>query len=67
MAISRHMNTILKIADAPKITNIDSLPRGTGAKYLECMTAHRPELPLIALRWRRSVPKKFDVLIQFVD
>ena len=56
---------ILHINQAPKITNIESLPRGTGARYLECMRAHRPELPLIALRWRRSIPIKFEILVDF--
>lgn len=39
-----------------KITNVDSLPKGLGAKFLECMKAHREDLPLIAIKWRRKLP-----------
>lgn len=57
---------IIPIKDAGKITNLESLARGTGARYLECIEPHREGLPpLIALRWRRKVPKKFKVLIDF--
>jgi hypothetical protein len=47
---------IIHFTQASKITNIEHLPRGTGARYLECMLAPDPELPLIAVRWRRSTP-----------
>lgn len=56
---------IIPIAEAPAITNVDQLPRGVGARFLECTRAHRAELPLIAVRWRRTVPKKFEILIDF--
>jgi hypothetical protein len=56
---------IINVKNAPQVTNTEQLPRGTGARYLECMTAHREDLPLIALRWRRTIPSKFDVLIDY--
>lgn len=56
---------IISIKDKPTITNTEQLPRGTGARYLECTSAHRPELPLIALRWRRSIPKRYEILIDY--
>jgi len=56
---------IIHIDTKPSVTNLEQLPRGTGARYLECARAHKAGLPLIALRWRRSVPKKFDLLIDY--
>jgi len=56
---------IIPIKQAPAVTNTAQLGRGTGARYLECMRAHRPELPLIAIRWRRTIPPKYEVLIDY--
>jgi hypothetical protein len=56
---------IIPSKSAPAVTNLEQLPRGTGARYLECTRAHRADLPLIARRWRRSIPKSFDVLIDY--
>lgn len=62
---------IINLKDAlkanPVITNLEQLSRGTGARYLECMTAHRPDLPLIAIGWRKSKPKHYDVLVDMLD
>ena len=48
-----------------RITNLDSLPKGTGARYLECIAAHEVGGPLIASAWRRSIPKAATILIDF--
>ena len=56
---------IIPVKQAPPVSNIAALPKGTGARYLECITAHRPELPLIAMQWRRRPPKDFEVLIDY--
>lgn len=56
---------IIHISTKPALTNLESLARGSGARYLECTRAHRPELPLIALRWRRTIPKAFEILIDY--
>lgn len=48
-----------------KISNLDALPAGKGARFLECVSAHRPELPPIAKAWHHTVPPKFDILIDF--
>jgi hypothetical protein len=48
------------------ITNLDQLPRGTGAKYLEV----RPDNihgVLIAVQWRRVVPKQFSSQFALVE
>jgi hypothetical protein len=41
-----------------QITNTAQLPRGTGAKYLEVMEPHETGLPLVAVQWRKAMPKK---------
>lgn len=38
-----------------KIRNIESLPAGTGARFLRCMIAHTGDL--IATSWHRKEPK----------
>jgi hypothetical protein len=43
-----------------QITNTDQLPRGTGAKYLEVTEPHEPGLPLVAIQWRNTMPKKLE-------
>jgi len=54
---------IINIKDAPKIVNMECMPRGTGAKFLECTQAHNGDL--IASYWRRKEPKQYEVLVQF--
>jgi hypothetical protein len=56
---------IIPVKEAPALTNLEQLPRGTGARYLECIIPHAPGLPLIALKWRRAIPKKFEILIDY--
>ena len=38
-----------------QITNLDQLPKGTGAKYLEVIVP--AEGPIIAVAWRKTKPK----------
>lgn len=47
-----------------KITNLDQLPRGVGAKakYLEAV--HGPNGSYIAKQWREKPPAKYEVLIK---
>lgn len=45
------------------ITNIEALPRGTGARFLECIKGQ--EGVLIAKAWRRSEPQAYEVLVDF--
>ena len=56
---------IIPSHDAPAVTNLEQLARGTGARFLECTRPHAPGLPLIALKWRRRPPKSFYVLIDY--
>ena len=44
-----------------RIVNLDALPRGTGAKYLECISGQNGEL--VAKQWRRSVPKSAEIIV----
>jgi len=58
---------IIQAKDAPALKNIESLPRGTGAKYMETMTAHNGDL--VALCWRRKLPisaKPDRIFIQYI-
>ena len=55
--------TIIKHRPDLAITNLDALPRGTGARYLECIAPHKPGLPLIAVAWRRKPPARYAILI----
>jgi hypothetical protein len=51
-----------------QITNAAQLPKGTGAKFLEVVEPHEPNLPLIAVQWRNTKPKSLPAdhhLIQF--
>ena len=57
--------SIIRYTPDLKISNMEALPKGVGAPYLECMTPHDPSLPLIAKAWRRSVPAQYDVLVEF--
>jgi len=57
--------TILEDHRNLDIRNLEQLPRGTGARYLEIMESHNPnELSrlgnavYIAVKWRRVIPKK---------
>jgi hypothetical protein len=64
---------IIKIKDTPKILNMECMPRGTGAPYLECSTHQRAErgeiiTDYIAYKWRRKIPKgipSWHVIIEF--
>ena len=58
---------IINLKDAGPITNLEQLPKGTGVRYLECMRAHRENLPLIAVRWRKIEPKTYDVLVDMLN
>ena len=56
---------IIKYSPSLKVTNLDQLPRGTGAKYLECLRG--PDGILIAKQWRRSIPmQRYEILIMFL-
>jgi hypothetical protein len=49
-----------------QITNLDQLPRGTGAKYLEVRDDGSG--PFIAVQWRRTQPKNLPskhILLEF--
>lgn len=48
------------------IRNTDSLPRGTGARFLECLTTHRTG-ELVAAAWRRKAPATLAVGRVLVD
>ncbi len=48
------------------ITNLDQLPRGTGAKYLEVMPDNIHGI-LIAVCWKRKVPKQYDNQFALVE
>jgi hypothetical protein len=46
------------------ISNLDELPRGTRARYLECMRG--PGETLIAKCWHRSIPlPRHDIIVVF--
>ena len=50
-----------------RIVNIDQLPRGTGAKYLEVFEDDRHDV-LVAVVWRRTKPRALQAgrhLIRF--
>ena len=60
---------IINIQSVPKIENMNAMPRGTGAKYLECST-HDSEngTDYIAYQWRRKLPAgipSWHVIIEF--
>ncbi len=48
------------------ITNLDQLPRGSGAKYLEVMPDNIHGV-LIAIKWRRVVPKQYSSQFALVE
>ncbi len=57
---------IIKNSKELVITNTQQLPHGTGAKYLEAMTAHNGDF--VAIRWRRKIVDSIPadhVLIEF--
>lgn len=39
------------------ISNVESLPRGTGCRYLLCIPGPTERDPLIAKSWHRKFPK----------
>jgi hypothetical protein len=61
------MNTV-PYNPSMQITNTAQLARGTGAKYLEVIEPHETGLPLVAVQWRRTKPKRLErgrTLIEF--
>jgi hypothetical protein len=48
---------IIQSSPRIRVTNLDHLPRGTGAKYLEVLTPHQDGLAFIAIKWRRKLPE----------
>lgn len=46
------------------IQNLDQLPSGTGAKFLEC-TFSPDGTVLVAKQWRKGRPYAYDALILF--
>jgi len=62
----RKWPTIVKHSRGLRITNTEHLPHGTGAKYLETMTAHNGDY--IAAAWRRKILDNIPsdhILIEF--
>ena len=60
------MNRIVPIKELIEpIDNLDQLARGTGARYLECTYSHI-DGRLVAVQWRRKVPKHFQILIDYI-
>lgn len=57
------MKTFVFYTPALDIRNLDSLPRGTGARYLECVRG--PHGELVAKCWRRVAPANYEILISF--
>jgi hypothetical protein len=45
---------VIKFDKSLDIRNLAQLPHGTGAKYLEVMTSHEPDV-YIAVQWRRTI------------
>lgn len=43
-----------------KITNLQQLSKGTGARYLEVLDDQKLHGVYIACRWKRNVPNKLD-------
>jgi len=48
------------------IRNLDALPRGTGARYLECVLGPDDKI-LIAKQWRRKLPDRASGITVFVE
>ncbi len=59
------MRKIIKYSRNLDIRNVNSLPKGTGAKYLEVIHGQKDEF--VAKRWKRKLPKKQgnETYIQF--
>lgn len=54
---------IIQYKPSLKVVNLDHLPRGTGARYLEVMRAHNGDL--VAVGWRHSqkgIPSGHDLI-----
>ena len=61
------MRTIIDYHRELKITNLEQLPRGTGAKYLLAIESHYLG-EYIAKSWKRAMPantKRGEVVIRF--
>jgi len=50
------MRKIIKNSRDLDIRNVNSLPHGTGAKYLEVIRGQKSEF--VAKAWKRKLPKK---------
>ena len=55
--------TILNIKEVGRIANMEAMPRGLNARYLECIVAHNGDL--VASCWRRKLPAKYSVIVDF--
>jgi hypothetical protein len=54
---------IIKYTKELKVKNLEGLSKVYMAAYLECIRSHTGEL--VAKQWRRKLPKKFEIVIQF--
>jgi hypothetical protein len=57
--------TIIQNSPSLDIRNLDALPKGTGAKYLEAIRGTRDTF--IAKQWRRSIPEKPEAGSVFIE
>ena len=64
--MNNRLTNILKFDKTLDIRNLDCLPHGTGAKYLEVMTSHEQGV-YIAVQWHRKLGKipSDHILIMF--
>ena len=54
--MNKPLTNILKYDKSLDIRNLEQLPRGLGAKYLEVMTSHEQGV-YIAVQWHRKLGK----------
>ena len=67
MSIAQRMMDWPAVKDRVKITNIESLPRGTGRPYLEVIESPYDN-EFVAFAWRRTLPaalKRCHWLVRF--
>lgn len=57
------MSKIIPYDKSLNIVNTEQLARGTGAKYLEVIESHIPNV-LIAVQWRRKPSDKNNILVK---
>ena len=55
MAKLKYMFVVISYSREIKITNLDQLARGTGARYIEVVDSHVPG-EYVAVQWRRRLP-----------